>query len=173
VGVEGTAMALQAIAGQDPLDSTSAPVPVPDYVAALEGGVRGLRVGVPKEYFVAGTEPDVDRLVRAAIKTLSDIGGEVDEVSLPYTDYGLATYYIIAPAEVSSNLARYNGTKYGLAVPDEPDMVRAMELTRQRGFGDEAKRRIMLGTYALSSGYYDAYYRKAQQVRTLIKQDFD
>jgi aspartyl-tRNA(Asn)/glutamyl-tRNA(Gln) amidotransferase subunit A len=173
VGVEGVAMVLQAIAGHDPLDATSAPVAVPDYRAALQGGLRGLRVGVPREYFVEGTEPDVDRLVRAAIDRLKDLGAEVGEVSLPYTDFGLATYYIIAPAEVSSNLARYNGTRYGLAVTDEPDMFRAMELTRARGFGDETKRRIMLGTYALSSGYYDAYYLKAQKVRTLIKQDFD
>ena len=172
-GVEGTAMALQAIAGHDPLDATSAPLPVPDYRAALAGGIKGLRVGVPREYFVAGTEPDVDRLVRAAIAQLAALGAEVGEVSLPSTDHGLATYYIIAPAEVSSNLSRYNGIKYGLAAPDEPDMIRAMEVTRERGFGDEAKRRIMLGTYALSSGYYDAYYLKAQKVRTLIRQDFD
>jgi aspartyl-tRNA(Asn)/glutamyl-tRNA(Gln) amidotransferase subunit A len=166
-------MILGAIAGQDPLDATTAPVPVPDYRAALLGGIKGLRVGVPKEYFVPGTEPDVERQVRAAIGRLEELGAEVGEVSLPHTDYGLATYYIIAPAEVSSNLARYNGTRYGLAAQDEPDMWRAMDLTRQRGFGNEVKRRIMLGTYALSSGYYDAYYLKAQQVRTLIKQDFD
>jgi aspartyl-tRNA(Asn)/glutamyl-tRNA(Gln) amidotransferase subunit A len=115
----------------------------------------------------------VVRLVRAAISKLEELGAEVGEVSLPYSDYGLATYYIIAPAEVSSNLARYNGTRYGLAAVDEPDMVRAMEVTRERGFGDEAKRRIMLGTYALSAGYYDAFYLKAQKVRTLIKRDFD
>jgi aspartyl-tRNA(Asn)/glutamyl-tRNA(Gln) amidotransferase subunit A len=173
VGVEGTAMALQAIAGQDPLDATTAPSPVPDYRAALAGGIKGLRVGVPREYFVAGTEPDVERLVRAAVDQLRALGAEVGEVSLPSTDYGLATYYIIAPAEVSSNLARYNGIKYGLAAPDESDMIRAMEAARERGFGDEAKRRIMLGTYALSSGYYDAYYLKAQKVRTLIRQDFE
>ena len=173
VGVEGTAMLLGAVAGLDPLDSTTAPVPVPDYRRELQGGIEGLRVGVPKEFFVAGTEPDVERLVRAAIQTLAELGAEVGEASLPHTDYGLATYYIIAPAEVSSNLARYNGTRYGLAAVDEPDMWRAMDLTRERGFGDEAKRRIMLGTYALSAGYYDAYYLKAQKVRTLIKQDYD
>ena len=166
-------MLLQAIAGLDPLDSTTAPVPVPDYRAALRGGIKGLRVGVPKEYFVEGMQPDVARLVRRAVDTLAELGAAVDEVSLPYSDYGLATYYIIAPAEVSSNLARYNGVKYGLAAVDEPDMFRAMEVTRERGFGNEAKRRIMLGTYALSSGYYDAYYLKAQKVRTLIKRDFD
>jgi aspartyl-tRNA(Asn)/glutamyl-tRNA(Gln) amidotransferase subunit A len=170
---EGAAMALQVIAGHDARDSTTATLPVPDYRRDLHGGIKGLRIGVPQEYFVAGTEPAVERAVREAIATLRELGAEVGEVSLPYTDYGLATYYIIAPAEVSSNLARYNGTKYGLAALDEPDMVRAMELARQRGFGDEAKRRIMLGTYALSSGYYDAYYLKAQKVRTLIKQDFE
>jgi aspartyl-tRNA(Asn)/glutamyl-tRNA(Gln) amidotransferase subunit A len=173
IGVEGTAMLLQAIAGLDSLDSTTAPVPVPDYRAALQGGIKGLRIGVPKEYFVEGMQPDVARLVRRAVDTLAGLGAVVDEVSLPYSDYGLATYYIIAPAEVSSNLARYNGVKYGLAAVDEPDMFRAMEVARQRGFGNEAKRRIMLGTYALSSGYYDAYYLKAQKVRTLIKRDFD
>jgi aspartyl-tRNA(Asn)/glutamyl-tRNA(Gln) amidotransferase subunit A len=173
VGVEGTAMILGTIAGQDPLDATTAPVPVPDYRAALHGGIKGLRVGVPKEYFVAGTEPDVERAIRAAVAKLEELGAEVGEVSLPHTDYGLATYYIIAPAEVSSNLARYNGTRYGLSATDVPDMWQAMDETRRRGFGDETKRRIMLGTYALSSGYYDAYYLKAQKVRTLIKQDFD
>ena len=173
VGVEGTAMILRTIAGRDELDSTTADVPVPDYRAALRGGVKGLRVGVPREYFVEGTEPDVERAVRAAIATLEELGAEVGEVSLPHTDYGLATYYIIAPAEVSSNLARYNGTRYGLAAADEPDMWRAMDETRRRGFGEEVKRRIMLGTYALSSGYYDAFYLKAQKVRTLIKRDFD
>jgi aspartyl-tRNA(Asn)/glutamyl-tRNA(Gln) amidotransferase subunit A len=173
VGVEGTAMILRAIAGKDPLDSTTALVPVPDYRAELGGGIKGLRIGVPKEYFVAGTEPDVERAVRAAIDTLAGLGADVSEVSLPHTDYGLATYYIIAPAEVSSNLARFNGTRYGYSAIEESDMWRAMDETRRRGFGDEVKRRIMLGTYALSSGYYDAYYLKAQKVRTLIKQDFD
>ena len=173
VGVEGSAMLLRAIAGLDPLDSTTAPVDVPDYRAALTGGIKGLRIGVPKEYFVQGTEPDVERAVRAAIAQLEELGAEVGEVSLPHTDYGLATYYIIAPAEVSSNLARYNGTRYGLSATDVDDVWRAMDETRRRGFGDEVRRRIMLGTYALSSGYYDAYYLKAQKVRTLIKHDFD
>ena len=173
VGVEGTAMILKTIAGQDPLDATTAPVPVPDYRAALRGGIKGLRVGIPKEYFVAGTEPGVEKAIRAGISQLEKLGAEVGECSLPYSDYGLATYYIIAPAEVSSNLARFNGTRYGLAATDEPDMVEAMKAARARGFGDEVKRRIMLGTYALSAGYYDAYYLKAQKVRTLIKRDFD
>jgi len=173
IGVEGSAMILHAIAGQDPLDSTTAPVPVPHYRALLEGGINGLRIGVPKEYFVQGTEPDVEKCVNAAIETLGELGADIGDVSLPHTDYGLATYYIIAPAEVSSNLARYNGTRYGLAATHVPDTWAAMDETRRTGFGDEVKRRIMLGSYALSSGYYDAYYLKAQKVRTLIKQDFD
>ena len=173
VGVEGAAMLLGVIAGLDPLDSTTAPVPVPDYRAELGRGIKGLRIGVPREYFVAGTEPAVERAVRAAIAKLEELGAEVGEVSLPHTDYGLATYYIIAPAEVSSNLARYNGTRYGLSATNVNDMWRAMDESRRLGFGDEVKRRIMLGTYALSSGYYDAFYLKAQKVRTLIKQDFD
>ncbi len=173
VGVEGSAMLLRAIAGHDPLDATTATTGVPDYVATIRDGIRGLRVGVPAEYFVAGMEPDVERLVRAAIDDLARLGAEIVPVRLPYSAHGLATYYIIAPAEASSNLSRYNGTRYGLAAVEEADVNRAMDLTRARGFGAEPKRRIMLGTYALSSGYYDAYYRKAQQVRTLIKADFD
>jgi aspartyl-tRNA(Asn)/glutamyl-tRNA(Gln) amidotransferase subunit A len=173
IGVEGSAMVLQAIAGADPMDATTAPVAVPDYRSTIRDGVNGLRIGVPAEYFTAGMEPDVERLVREAIQTLQGLGATVHPVSLPYSEHGLATYYIIAPAEASSNLSRYNGIKYGLAALDEVDMTRAMDATRQRGFGNEPKRRIMLGTYALSSGYYDAYYRKAQQVRTLIKADFD
>ncbi len=173
IGVEGSAMVLQAIAGADPMDATTAPVAVPDYRSTIRDGVKGLRIGVPAEYFTAGMEPDVERLVREAIQTLQGLGATVHPVSLPYSEHGLATYYIIAPAEASSNLSRYNGIKYGLAALDEVDMTKAMDATRQRGFGNEPKRRIMLGTYALSSGYYDAYYRKAQQVRTLIKADFD
>jgi aspartyl-tRNA(Asn)/glutamyl-tRNA(Gln) amidotransferase subunit A len=173
IGVEGSAMILRTIAGVDPLDGTTANVPVPDYRATIRDGVRGLRVGVPAEYFVAGMEPDVERLVRTAIDELARLGAEIKPISLPYSTHGLATYYIIAPAEASSNLARYNGTRFGLAALDEADMNRAMDRARERGFGAEPKRRIMLGTYALSSGYYDAYYRKAQQVRTLIKADFD
>ena len=171
--VEDCALLLQAIAGHDPRDATASSEPVPDFRAALTGDVRGLRVGVPQEYFIAGMEPDVSRLVRQAIADLATLGAEVVDVTLPHTEYALATYYIIAPAECSANLARYNGVKYGLAATDEADMWRAMELARERGFGAEVKRRIMLGTYALSAGYYDAYYRKAQQARTLIKQDFD
>ena len=171
--VEDCALLLQAIAGHDPRDATASTEAVPDFRAALTGDVRGLRVGVPQEYFIAGMEPDVSRLVRQAIADLAALGAEVVDVTLPHTEYALATYYIIAPAECSANLARYNGVKYGLAATDEADMWRAMDLARERGFGAEVKRRIMLGTYALSAGYYDAYYRKAQQARTLIKQDFD
>ena len=174
--VEDCALLLQAIAGHDPLDSTSSTEPVPDYRAALTGadlGKDGLRVGLPQEFFGKGLQPEVAQQVRRAADDLADLGVELVEVTLPHMEYALATYYIIAPAECSANLSRYNGTRYGLAATDEADMWQAMDLTRERGFGAEVKRRIMLGTYALSSGYYDAYYLKAQQVRTLIKQDFD
>ncbi|MAG37085.1 MAG: Asp-tRNA(Asn)/Glu-tRNA(Gln) amidotransferase GatCAB subunit A [Dehalococcoidia bacterium] len=171
--VEDCALLLQAIAGHDPLDATASAEAVPDFRAALTGDMRGVRVGVPKEYFIDGMEPDVVDLVRQAIDDLAALGAVLVDVTLPHTEYALATYYIIAPAECSANLARYNGVKYGLAATDESDMWRAMDLARERGFGTEVKRRIMLGTYALSAGYYDAYYRKAQQARTLIKQDFD
>ena len=164
---------LQALAGHDPRDSTSVDTPVPDYAAALTGDVRGLRLGVPREYFVAGMEPGVESAVRGAIGVLEGLGAEIVEVSLPSTDHGLATYYIITPAEASANLARYDGVRYGLSAGND-DLHG--ELPRARagaGFGPEVKRRIILGTYALSAGYYDAYYLKAQQVRTLIKAEFD
>ncbi len=168
------ALLMQAIAGYDPLDSTSMNVPVPDYRAALTGDLKGLRVGVPEEYWVEGTEPGVVKAVHEAIETLRDLGAEVGEVSLPHTRYGIAAYYIIAPAEASANLARYDGIKYGFAVRDgADDLWDAYEKTRAQGFGPEVKRRIMLGTYALSAGYYDAYYLRAEKIRTLIKQDFD
>jgi aspartyl-tRNA(Asn)/glutamyl-tRNA(Gln) amidotransferase subunit A len=168
------AIVLQAIAGPDPLDSTAVKVPVPDYTAALSGDLTGIRVGVPEEYWVEGTEPGVVKSVRAAIETLRDLGAEVGEVSLPHTRYGVAAYYIIAPAEASANLARYDGMKYGFAVRDgTEDLWDAYAKTRQAGFGAEEKRRIMIGTYALSSGYYDAYYLRAEKIRTLIKQDFE
>jgi aspartyl-tRNA(Asn)/glutamyl-tRNA(Gln) amidotransferase subunit A len=170
--VRDVAIVLGAVAGHDPRDSTSVDVPVPDYAAALTGDVRGLRLGVPREYFVAGMEPGVEAAVRAGIETLRGLGAEIVEVSLPSTDRGLATYYIIAPAEASANLARYDGVRFGLS--DGADELWAnYARTRGRGFGAEVKRRIMLGTYALSAGYYDAYYVKAQQVRTLIKAEFD
>jgi aspartyl-tRNA(Asn)/glutamyl-tRNA(Gln) amidotransferase subunit A len=165
------AILLGAIAGHDPLDSTSAPQPVAEYTAALTGDVRGLKVGVPREYFIQGLDPGVEAPVRAAIDTLRDAGAEIVEVSLPHTKYALPVYYIIAPAEASSNLARYDGVRYGLHVPDETYWD-GLEKTRGLGFGPEVRRRIMLGTYALSAGYYDAYYKRAQQVRTLIRRDF-
>jgi len=170
--VRDMALVLGAMAGHDPRDSTSVDLPVPDYVAALSGEVRGLRLGVPREYFVAGMEPGVEAAVRAAIGLLERMGAEIVEVSLPSTEQGLATYYIIAPAEASANLARYDGVRYGASAGDD-DLLGNYLATRGDGFGAEVKRRIMLGTYALSAGYYDAYYVKAQQVRTLIKAEFD
>jgi aspartyl-tRNA(Asn)/glutamyl-tRNA(Gln) amidotransferase subunit A len=164
------ALLLGAIAGYDPLDSTSEDQPVPDYVAALTGDIKGLRVGVPREYRGEGVEPGVQACIDRAVETLKDLGAEIGECSLPHTRYGVAAYYIIAPAECSANLARYDGVKYGLSIPDDEDPV---AVTREQGFGAEVKRRIMLGTYALSSGYYDAYYLKAEKMRTLIKDDFD
>jgi aspartyl-tRNA(Asn)/glutamyl-tRNA(Gln) amidotransferase subunit A len=179
--VADCALIAEVIAGHDPLDSTSLDAPVPRYLDALNGGpsasssqpLRGVRLGVPKEYFVAGMEPGVEASIQAAIETLRGLGAEIGEVSLPHSDYGLAAYYIIAPAECSANLARYDGVKYGYSAPDAETMWDGYYKTRGRGFGDEVKRRIMLGTYALSSGYYDAFYVKAQKIRTLIKQDFD
>jgi len=173
--VQDTALLLQTIAGYDPLDSTSLNVPVPDYYHGLgeTNGLKGIRVAVPREYFVEGIEPGVAAAVRQAIQHLADLGAEMGEVSLPHTEYSLPAYYLIAPAEASANLARYDGVKYGYAYPEPEDMWDGMRQTRRFGFGAEVKRRIMLGTYALSAGYYDAYYLKAQKVRTLIKQDFD
>ncbi len=168
--VADAAWLFQAIAGHDPLDSTSIDRPVPD-LAALEPDVRGLKVGVPREYFVEGLDPEVEAAVRRAIGVLEAQGAEVREVSLPHTEYAVATYYLIAPAEASSNLARYDGVKYGLRVPGE-DLIDTYRKTRAAGFGAEVKRRIMLGTYALSAGYYDAYYLKAQRVRARIAEDF-
>ena len=165
------ALILGAIAGADPRDSTAAPQPVPDYAAALSGDVRGLRVGVPKEYFVEGMEAGVEAAVRGALDVLRDNGAELVEVSLPHTKYALPAYYIIAPAEASANLARYDGVRYGVKQPGD-SYWDELERTRGSGFGAEVRRRIMLGTYALSAGYYDAYYRRAQQVRTLIRRDF-
>lgn len=170
--VEDSAIALEAIAGQDPFDSTSVPTPVPDYRATLRTDLKGIRVGVAREYSVDGMEPGVDAAVSTAITQLKDLGAEIVEISLPHTEYALATYYITAPAEASANLSRFDGVKYGMRL-DEATLQETYERTRGAGFGAEVKRRIMLGTYALSSGYYDAYYVKAQKVRTLIKQDFD
>jgi aspartyl-tRNA(Asn)/glutamyl-tRNA(Gln) amidotransferase subunit A len=173
--VRDAAMLLSVIAGHDARDSTSMPLPVPDYVGALDtNGLSGIRVGVPREYFIPGMQPEVAEAVRAAIEVMRGLGADIKEVGLPHTDYGLPVYYLIAPAEASANLARYDGVRYGLRV-DAPDgnLLETYRQTRGQGFGSEVKRRIMLGTYALSAGYYDAYYLKAQQVRTLIKSDFD
>ncbi|HYN64730.1 MAG TPA: Asp-tRNA(Asn)/Glu-tRNA(Gln) amidotransferase subunit GatA [Candidatus Limnocylindrales bacterium] len=170
--VRDCALVLGELAGHDPRDSTSVDMPVPEYVAALSGEIRGLRLGVPREYFVAGMEPGVEAAVREAIRVLQGLGAEIVEVSLPSTDKGLATYYVIAPAEASANLARYDGVKYGLSAGEDELLANYLH-TRGSGFGPEVKRRVMLGTYALSAGYYDAYYVKAQQVRTLIKREFD
>ncbi len=170
--VADCAILLQAIAGHDPRDSTSSPRPVPDYLAALADGVKGMRLGVPKEYFVAGMEPAVEHSIRDAISLLEQQGASIEEVSLPHSDVALPAYYIIAPAEASSNLARYDGTRYGFQAGGGHNLIEEYMLTRQEGFGAEVKRRIMLGTYALSAGYYDAYYLQAQKVRTLIIEDF-
>ncbi|HEU5431098.1 MAG TPA: Asp-tRNA(Asn)/Glu-tRNA(Gln) amidotransferase subunit GatA [Thermomicrobiales bacterium] len=170
--VADAALLLGAIAGHDPADSTSADVAVPDYAALLGGGLRGVRLGVAREYTVDGMEPGVERAVRAAIDQLAALGAELVDISLRHTEYALPTYYITAPAEASANLARYDGVKYGMVV-EAPTLLETYERTRGEGFGPEVKRRIMLGTYALSAGYYDAYYVKAQKVRTLIKRDFE
>jgi aspartyl-tRNA(Asn)/glutamyl-tRNA(Gln) amidotransferase subunit A len=169
--VPDLAILLGSIAGYDARDSTSVDTPVPDY-ASLSEDVRGLRIGVPKEYFVAGMQAEVEAAVRTAIATLADLGAEILEISLPHTDYALPTYYTIAPAEASANLARFDGVRYGLSVMGD-ELWDGYRQTRGQGLGPEVKRRIMLGTYALSAGYYDAYYVKAGKVRTLIRRDFD
>jgi|SRR5579862_645606 len=169
--VADVAVVLEAIAGHDPLDTTASPRPVPSYLGALDGKVKGLRLGLPREYFVEGMQPEVEAAVRKAIDQLEALGASVEPVSLPHTEYAIATYYLIATAEASSNLARYDGIRYGLRAPGGA-LGEMYEATRAAGFGAEVKRRIMLGTYALSAGYYDAYYLKAQQVRTLIRMDF-
>jgi aspartyl-tRNA(Asn)/glutamyl-tRNA(Gln) amidotransferase subunit A len=170
--VADAALLLSVIAGEDGHDSTSWPGDVPDYVQALEGGVKGLRIGVPAEFFIEGIEPDVEAAVRAAIAQLEALGAEVVPISLPNTDKALPSYYMIATAEASANLSRYDGIRFGFSA-EADSMFENYRQTRGQGFGPEVKRRIMLGTYALSAGYYDAYYLKAQQVRTMIKQDFE
>lgn len=170
--VEDAAVLLRAIAGHDRRDSTSVDRPVPDYRASLREPIKGLRLGIPKEYFVHGMRPEIADAVQRAINVCLQLGAEVGEVSLPHTGYGVAAYYIIAPAEACSNLARYDGVKYGLRVPDARDLIGMYRTSRSQGFGAEVKRRIMLGTYVLSAGYYDAYYTKASQARTLIRKDF-
>ncbi|MBJ7610320.1 MAG: Asp-tRNA(Asn)/Glu-tRNA(Gln) amidotransferase subunit GatA [Candidatus Dormibacteraeota bacterium] len=170
--VEDAAVAYVAVAGHDPRDSTSVPDPVDDPVSALQLGVDGIRLGIPREYMGAGLEPGVRDRVSEAIAVLEGLGASIEEVSLPSTDLGLSTYYIIAPAECSSNLARYDGVRFGRRV-ERPSLTETLLRTRGEGFGPEVERRVMLGTYALSSGYYDAYYRRAQKVRTLIAREFD
>jgi aspartyl-tRNA(Asn)/glutamyl-tRNA(Gln) amidotransferase subunit A len=169
--VTDTALLLGAVAGYDRRDSTSIQAPVPDYAAELSNGVAGLTLGLPDEYFIDGMDPDVERAVRQAIEVLKGLGARIERVSLPTTKHSLAAYYVILPAEASSNLARYDGVKFGLRVPGR-DLVDMESRTRAAGFGAEVKRRIMLGTYALSAGYYDAYYGKAQSVRTLVRREF-
>ena len=170
--VEDVARVLGVIAGRDPLDSTSMPKPVPDYPAALHGDIRGLKIGLPAEYFAPGLQPAVERATRQAVKQLADMGAHVREVSFQRAEFCLPAYYIIAMAEASANLARYDGVRFGARV-DGADLIDTYKKTRGKGFGEEVKRRIMLGAYTLSAGYYDAYYGKAQAVRALIRQDFD
>jgi aspartyl-tRNA(Asn)/glutamyl-tRNA(Gln) amidotransferase subunit A len=172
--VTDCALVMNTICGHDPRDSTSLPYPVPDYRQCLVTDIKGLRLGVPGEYLVEGMEPEVRIALDAFVHKLHELGAEIDwEVSLPHTRYALAAYYILAPSEASANLARYDGVKYGFSEPNGKNVIESMERTRQYGFGPEVKRRIMLGTYALSAGYHDAYYLKAQKVRTLIKREFD
>ncbi len=171
---EDCALVLEAIAGKDPRDSTSLDVPVPRFSESARGAsVKGLRLGVPKEYFVAGLDPEIDRLVKAAMAKLEALGAELVPISLPHTDLALACYYIVAPAEASSNLSRYDGVRFGLSRRDAGGLRDLYARTRAAGFGAEVKRRILIGTYALSSGYYDAYYLRAQKVRTLVRRDFE
>ena len=170
--VTDSAIMMNVLAGHDPKDSTSVDTPVPDYCAALTGDVRGLRIGLPKEYFIDGLDVDVQAAMDQAIATYRSLGAEFVDISLPHTDYAVATYYLIATAEASSNLARYDGVRFGHRAEGAAGLLDMYTRSRSQGFGSEVKRRIMLGTYALSSGYYDAYYVKAQKVRTLIMQDF-
>jgi aspartyl-tRNA(Asn)/glutamyl-tRNA(Gln) amidotransferase subunit A len=171
--VEDSALLLNALAGHDPKDSTSLSDPVPDYTAGLEEGVAGMKLGLPKEYFTDGISPLVRERVESAAKTLESLGAELVEISLPHTEYAVATYYIIAPAEASSNLSRFDGVRYGNRAESPADMLSLYKDSREAGFGSEVKRRIILGTYVLSSGYYEAYYLRAQKVRTLVRQDFE
>jgi aspartyl-tRNA(Asn)/glutamyl-tRNA(Gln) amidotransferase subunit A len=170
--VEDAAILLSVIAGHDPRDSTSSQEPVTDYLSLLTQPIAGLKLGVPREYLITGLHPEVDSALQQAVATCVGLGAEIVDISLPHTEYGVAAYYIIAPAEASSNLARYDGVKYGYRSDGNRDLLDMYSRTRSVGFGDEVKRRIMLGTYVLSAGYYDAYYRKASQVRSLIRRDF-
>jgi aspartyl-tRNA(Asn)/glutamyl-tRNA(Gln) amidotransferase subunit A len=171
--VRDAAILLNVIGGNDPRDSTSADIAMPDFTKALTENVKAVRIGIPRQYYIEGIDPEVERAVRAAVKVLEEFGATTDDVSLPHTEYGVAAYYILAPSEASSNLARYDGIKYGYRTPQWSNLRDMYARTRDEGFGTEVKRRIMLGTYALSAGYYEAYYKKAQQVRTLIRRDFE
>jgi aspartyl-tRNA(Asn)/glutamyl-tRNA(Gln) amidotransferase subunit A len=171
--VEDNAYLLEAIAGVDPMDSTSANVEVPSFVQSLSGDIKGLKIGVPKEYLGEGVQEEVKQSVLDALKKLESLGAVWEEVTLPHSKYALATYYLLSSSEASANLARFDGVRYGYRTPDAQNLIELYKKTRAEGFGDEVKRRIMLGTFALSSGYYDAYYKKAQKVRTLIKKDFE
>ena len=170
--VRDTAIVLGVIAGHDPLDATSSTKPVPDYTAEIDKGVAGMRLGVPAEYFGEGLDPEVRKAIEAAIEQLRAAGAEIVPISLPHTRYAVPTYYVIATAEASSNLARFDGVRYGYRSPEAKTLSEMYRLSREGGFGPEVKRRIMLGTYVLSAGYYDAYYKKAQQVRRLLTEDF-
>ncbi|MGC9359044.1 MAG: Asp-tRNA(Asn)/Glu-tRNA(Gln) amidotransferase subunit GatA [Anaerolineae bacterium] len=171
--VQDAALLLETMAGHDPLDATSAQEPVPSYADLLAGGVQGMRLGVAREYLIEdGVDPAISDAIRDALDVWRDLGAEIVEVSLPHTEYALPVYYLLAPAEASANLARYDGVRFGFSHPEAQDIWDAYRMSREQGFGSEVKRRIMLGAYALSAGYYDAYYLKAQKVRTLIKQDF-
>jgi aspartyl-tRNA(Asn)/glutamyl-tRNA(Gln) amidotransferase subunit A len=171
--VRDIALLLEVIGGHDPRDSTSVETPVAGLSNGIEGGVKGMRLGVPREYFIEGMDAEVKAAVLAAIGRMQALGAEPVEVSLPHTEYAVSAYYIIATAEASSNLARYDGVQYGYRAPDPKDLLEMYARTKSEGFGDEVKRRIMLGTHVLSSGYYDAYYLKAQKARTLLKRDFE
>lgn len=171
--VEDCAVVLDAITGHDVKDSTSVDKEKEDYLSSIKGDIKGMKIALPKEYFAQGINEEIKAKVLEAVKVLEGLGAEVEEVSLPYTDYGLATYYIIAPAEASSNLARFDGVRYGKRAEEFQSIEELFIKTRSEGFGEEVKRRIMVGTYCLSSGYYDAYYKRAQKVRTLIKNDFE
>ena len=171
--VTDCALIMKVISGHDNLDSTSLNLEVPDYLKSCQTGIKDLKIGVPKEYFIEGIDPEVKNALDRALKIFEKLGAKIEEASLPHTEYSLPTYYLIATAEASSNLARYDGIQYGYRAEDYKDLSSMYQKTRSEGFGSEVKRRIMLGTYALSSGYYDAYYLKAQKVRTLIKEDFE
>lgn len=171
--VTDAALVMQAIAGKDPMDSTSVDLPVPDYTSALKNDVKGLKIGIPREFFAQGVRTEISDAVMKAVDLLRSLGAEAREISMPIMEYTLPTYYILAPSEASSNLARYDGVRYGLRSKHSPDVLTMFMKTRDEGFGPEVKQRIMIGTYALSAGYYDAYYLKAQKVRTLVRQAYD